>query len=178
MDTQRSSAPDEVPPWELSDEKLLAQCRFEAFVGPGPGGQKRHKTNAAVRYTHLPTRIHAVETSSRSQRENKIHALRALRHRLAMEIRREVDTLTFRPPEWFSEYPGLRINPKNPRYASVVAIVLDVMKATQWSVSGAAATLGMSTSALMRFLFDDPALWTKVNDVRVQLGMKPLIKRK
>src|SRR5688500_18937049 len=78
------------PPWELPDDKLLAESRFEAFVGPGPGGQKRHKTNAAVRYTHVPSGIHAVATDSRSQRENKIHALRALRHKLAMEMRREI----------------------------------------------------------------------------------------
>ena len=167
-----------IPPWELSDADLLKQCRFEAYVASGPGGQKRHKTNAAVRYTHLPTRITAVETSSRSQRENKIHALRTLRHKLAMEIRREVDPLMFRPPEWLAEYPALHINPKNPRYPSAVATVLDVLQASRWGVSAAAVTLGLSTGALTQFLFDDPPLWTKVNDVRRQLGMKPLERRK
>ncbi len=127
QDRPSGNEPDDVLPWELSDADLVAQCRFEAFVGSGPGGQKRHKTNAAVRYMHLPTRIHAIETSSRSQRENKIHALRTLRHKLAMEIRRDVDPLTFHPPAWLAAYPGLRINPKNPRYASVVAVVLDVL---------------------------------------------------
>jgi hypothetical protein len=177
MDTHSSLAPDAVPPWELSDADLVAQCRFEAFVASGPGGQKRHKTNAAVRYTHLPTRIHAVETSSRSQRENKIHALRALRHKLAMELRRDVDPLAFRPPEWFAEYPKLHINPKNPRYSSAVATVFDVLKAMRWDVSNAAVMLGQSTSALTRFLFDDPPLWTKVNQMRAELGMKPLVRR-
>jgi hypothetical protein len=167
--------PGATPPWELPDDQLLAECRFEAFVGPGPGGQKRHKTNAAVRYTHLPTRIHAVATDSRSQRENRIHALRELRHKLAMEIRREVDTLAFRPPEWFAEYPaGLHINSKNPRYPAAVAIVLDVLCAMRWSVGSAATMLGLSTSGLTRFLHDDPALWTRVNDTRRRLGMKPL----
>src|SRR5439155_7341370 len=116
-------------PWELPDDKLLAQCRFEAFVGSGPGGQKRHKTNAAVRYTHLPTKIHAVSTDSRSQRENRIHALRELRHKLAMAIRREIDLTDYHPPAWFAQYPGLHINPKNPLYPSAVAEVLDVLKA-------------------------------------------------
>lgn len=169
----------DTPPWELSDADLVAQCRFEAFVASGPGGQKRNKTNAAVRYTHLPTRIVAVETSSRSQRENKIYALRTLRHKLAMamELRRELDPLTFRPPAWLGEYPGLHINPKNPRYPAVVALVLDVLRAMQWSVSRTAVALGLSSSALTRFLYDDPALWTKVNDVRKQLGMKPLVRR-
>ena len=163
------------PPWELPDDKLLAECRFEAFVGPGPGGQKRHKTNAAVRYTHRPSGIHAVATDSRSQRENKIHALRELRHKLAMETRREIpDPLDYRPPAWWGEYPGLRINAKNPKYPSAVAEVLDVLHAVRWELAAAAVMLGVSTSALARFLKDDPHLWEKVNRTREELGMKKL----
>ena len=161
-------------PWELDDEKLLAQCRFEAFVGSGPGGQKRHKTNAAVRVTHLASGISATASDSRSQRENRIHAIRALRHKLAVEMRREIDPVTYRPPAWLEQYPGLHINPKNPKYPSAVAEVLDVLKAMHWSASRAAVMLGVTTSALIRFLHDDPALWGRVNEVRKQLGMKPL----
>src|SRR5262249_27662000 len=118
-------------PWELPDDKLLLQCRFEAFVASGPGGQKRHKTNAAVRYTHIPTGIHAVATDSRSQRENKIHALRELRHKLAMELRRPVaEAIDYQLPSWLArDYPNLRINPKNPLYPAALAEVLDVLAA-------------------------------------------------
>ncbi len=165
-------------PWELPDDMLVALCRFEAFVASGPGGQKRHKTNAAVRYTHRSTKISAIGQDSRSQRENKIHALRTLRHKLAMEIRRDIDPLAFRPPAWFSDYSALRMNPKNPLYPALVAAVLDVMHATHWSLSGAAATLGVTKSALIRFLFDDPPLWTKVNELRAELGMAALIRKK
>src|SRR2546429_419957 len=124
--------------WVLSDEKLLAQCRLESFVASGPGGQKRHKTNAAVRITHLPTKIHAVATDSRSHRENQIHALRELRHKLALELRSEIDPLTYRPPGFFAEYPGLRMNPKNPLYPETIAQVLDVLHAMQQDVPRAA----------------------------------------
>jgi ribosomal protein L30/L7E len=161
-------------PWELPDDKLLAQCRFEAFVGSGPGGQKRHKTNAAVRYTHVPTGISAIATDSRSQRENRIHALRHLRLKLAMQIRREIDAMNYQPPEWFKEYDGLHINPKNPKFPAAVAEVLDVLKAMQWSAGRAAVMLGLSTSALTRFLHDEPSLWGMVNQTRVSLGMNPL----
>src|SRR5436190_22368002 len=96
--------------WELPDEKLLRECRVDSYVASGPGGQKRHKTNAAVRITHEPTRVVATATDSRSHRENQIHALRNLRHKLAMELRREIAGLSdYRPPAWFGEYPGLRI---------------------------------------------------------------------
>ncbi len=153
-------APTPDAPWDLSDEKLLAQCRFEAFVGSGPGGQKRHKTNAAVRITHLPTGISAAATDSRSQRENRIHALRNLRHKLAMAAGRvEIDAINFQPPPWLSEYPGLHMSPKNPRYPDTIALVLDVLKAEQWSVPRAAVMLGVSTSALMRFLHEDRPVW-------------------
>ena len=161
-------------PWELDDAQLLKLCRFEAFVGSGPGGQKRHKTNAAVRITHLASGLSAIASESRSQRENRIHAIRRLRHKLAMELRREIDTFEYRAPEWFAQYPGLHINPKNPLYPAAVAEVLDVLKAMHWSVGRAAVLLGLTTSALTRFLHDDPAVWTKVNGARAELGMSPL----
>jgi len=161
-------------PWELSDEKLLAECRVESFVSSGPGGQKRHKTNAAVRITHLPTKISAVETESRSNRENKIHALRDLRHKLAMEIRRDVDLTSYERPGWLAPYEGLKINPKNPLYPSLIAEVFDLLKAGHWNIAPAAAALGVSSSALNKFLRADPHLWAKANHLRAELGLTPL----
>jgi hypothetical protein len=161
-------------PWELPDEKLLAECRFEAYRASGPGGQKKNKSSVAVRYTHLPSGIHASATDSRSQRENRIHALRGLRHRLALEIRHPIDPTVYRVPEWFADYPALHINPKNPLYPSAVAEVLDVIQGMQWSIGRAATMLGVTTSVLTRFLHDDPPLWARVNQARVELGMKPL----
>jgi hypothetical protein len=161
-------------PWGLPDEKLLSECRLDSYVASGPGGQKRHKTNAAVRITHLPTKIVATATDSRSHRENQIHALRNLRHKLAMEIRRDIDVVEYRAPAWLAQYEGLRMNPKNPLYPALIAEVLDVMHAMQWEVARAAVMLGVTTSALVRFLYDDEALWRKVNQVRGELGMSPL----
>lgn len=164
-----------VMPWDLSDEKLEAQCRFEAFVGSGPGGQKRHKTNAAVRITHVLMRVSAVAADSRSQRENKIHALRELRHKLAIELRREIaDAASYGPPAWLANYAALRINVKNPRYPAALAHVLDVMKSMQWNAARSAVMIGVSTSALLRFLHDDPAAWVAVNQERAATGLTPL----
>ena len=94
---------------------------------------------------------------------------------LAMEIRREIgDPVAYRPPGWWGEYPGLRINPKNFRYPSAVAEVLDVLTASHWEVARAAVLLGVSTSALVRFLREDPHVWERVNRMRTELGMKGL----
>lgn len=169
-----------MPPWSLPDEKLLKECRFEAFVGSGPGGQKRHKTNAAVRLTHLPTGIQAIASESRSQRENKIHALRRLRHKLALESpRNQIDLMEFRPPAWVEEYLklGLKMSEKNPLYPQTIVLVLDVLHASHWDPARAAINLGVSSSALVRFLAADAPLWTRVNHIRADLGMPSLTRR-
>src|SRR6266536_2805635 len=105
-----------VRPFSLPDDKLLAESRVDSYVASGPGGQHRNRKNTAVRITHLPTKITATATDSRSHRENQIHALRTLRHRMAMEIRREMDLTSFRPPKFFAQYDNLHMSPNNPLY--------------------------------------------------------------
>ncbi len=151
-------------PWLLSDEKLLADCRVESYVARGPGGQHRNRKNTAVRITHLPTKLHASATDSRSHRENQIHALRELRHKLALELRTEIDPLTYRPPAFFADYPALRMNPKNPLYPETIAQVLDVLKTVHQDIAKAAVLLDLSNSALTRFLHEDSALWLTSNN--------------
>src|SRR5437763_10676034 len=125
--------------YELSDEALSAQCRWEAFRARGPGGQHRDKTNTAVRVTHLPTGIRATGGEWRSQRENRIHALKRLRLKLALEIRRPIDRMTFSPPQWFiqsrhlpkgsppSRAPTLKITPRHHDFFRAVGLVIDVI---------------------------------------------------
>jgi hypothetical protein len=66
------------------------------------------------------------------------------------------------------------MNPKNPLYPEAVAQVLDVLAAKQWETPRAAAMLGISGGALMRFLHADAPLWEQVNRVRGELGMRAL----
>src|SRR5215470_4548095 len=88
---------------DLSDDALAAQCHWEAFRARGPGGQHRDKTNTAVRVTHVPTGITATGGEARSARENRIHALKRLRLKMASEIRVPIDRRNFLPPVWFVE---------------------------------------------------------------------------
>jgi protein subunit release factor B len=67
----------------LSDEALLAECEETFFVGGGPGGQHRNKTESAVRLLHRPTGILVTATERRSQLQNRGAALERLRARLA-----------------------------------------------------------------------------------------------
>jgi protein subunit release factor B len=62
---------------------LLAECEVSVFVGGGPGGQHRNKTESAVRLAHGPTGITVTATERRSQAQNRAVALQRLRERLA-----------------------------------------------------------------------------------------------
>mgnify|MGYP000168033568 CR=1 FL=1 len=72
-----------MPPLDDEDRKLLAECRMDFFVGPGPGGQHRNKTESAVRLVHLTTGITVTATERRSQHQNLAAAIERLRQRLA-----------------------------------------------------------------------------------------------
>jgi protein subunit release factor B len=56
-------------------ERLLAECDVVPFKSPGPGGQKKNKTESSVRVRHRPTGITRIATESRSQSRNRVLAL-------------------------------------------------------------------------------------------------------
>jgi protein subunit release factor B len=67
----------------LPDEALLAECEERFFVGGGPGGQHRNKTESGVRLSHRPTGVVVTATERRSQLQNRGAALERLRERLS-----------------------------------------------------------------------------------------------
>ena len=66
----------------LPEAALLAECRVDVFVGGGPGGQHRNKTESGVRLVHPPTGVAVTATERRSQLQNRSAALERLRARL------------------------------------------------------------------------------------------------
>ena len=83
--------PPEVPPERrararaalaLPDDALLAGCEETFFVGGGPGGQHRNKTESGVRLVHRETGVVVTATERRSQAQNRGAALERLRERL------------------------------------------------------------------------------------------------
>jgi protein subunit release factor B len=66
-----------------TDPRVLArQVVIETFKSSGPGGQRKNKTETAIRLTHIPTGITIVATEHRSQAQNRKLAFERLRERL------------------------------------------------------------------------------------------------
>ncbi len=72
----------------LPDAALLAECEEAFFIGGGPGGQHRNKTESGVRLVHPPTGVTVTATERRSQARNRTAAMERLRERLAALVRR------------------------------------------------------------------------------------------
>ncbi len=167
-----------MPGWRsflpMSDDELLATCEVDRFRASGPGGQKRNKTDSAVRLRHRPTGLEAMAFESRSQHENRARALRRLRVTLAVAAREPVDLTSYQPSSTLRERMQggrLAVAERNPVYPSVVAEVLDVLEATGWRLSEAAPALGLTTAALGRFLEGDPVVFRAANERRSALGL-------
>jgi protein subunit release factor B len=66
----------------MSKQKLFsvtaADCRFDAFIGSGDGGQKRQKTASAIRCTHEPSGAVGKATESRMQGQNRTKAFQRM----------------------------------------------------------------------------------------------------
>jgi hypothetical protein len=163
---------------ELGDDALRRDCRWEAFRGPGPGGQKRNKTSSAVRVTHEPSGLSALAGESRSQARNRAKALERLKHRLAVELRRPVDLDPFEGPAWLappaSGNGSRRLYRHGQNHLEALGLVLDVLAAAGGSVSEAAGHLGVSTANLVDFLQRDEEALSYVNRLRASLGLRAL----
>jgi len=162
----------------LDDRQLLAQCEVHTYRASGPGGQKRNKTDSAVRLHHTPTGLIVTATESRSQHENKARAVRRLREAIALRVRRPVERAAFRRPAWLEDLlgPERRLNPspRSPAYWHVVRLVMDVLEACAGGVAETAEWLGVSTGNLVHFLESDGKIWEQANRIRERHGCKPL----
>src|SRR5690606_36018765 len=60
-------------------------------------------TSNGVRLVHRATGLLVTATESRSLAENRLHALRRMRMKLATEARETIEPQHFEPPDWFPE---------------------------------------------------------------------------
>jgi len=173
--------PDAAPTWRdllaLDDGALLAQCEVDRFRVSGPGGQKRNKTDSAVRLRHRASGVEAQAFESRSQHENRARALRRLRRTVALTLRAPVTLDGYTPPPELAvalAHGRLELGARDARFPAAIAALFDLLEANGWRISDAAAELGLSTAALGRFLETDLAVLRAANERRQALGLRPL----
>jgi len=165
----------------LTDDALLAECRWDIYRGSGPGGQKRNKTSNTVRLTHLPTGTQVTAGESRSLSENKLYALRRLRLKLAADLREPVDLARFEPPDWFlsiRRQNHIEASHRHPLYAAAGGLVLDLLAASHGSPRAGAVNLAVSTSTIVKLLENEPVLGTAANRISAEAGLTPLPHRR
>jgi hypothetical protein len=160
----------------LNDMELLGHCEVDTYRASGPGGQKRNKTDSAVRLRLVDTELIVTATESRSQHENRARALRRMRQAIALDLRGPLDRENYRPSAVVRGClvggSRLEVGRRDRRYDLVVSEVLDVIAACEVRLAEAAALFGITTANLATFLRKDLKLLDCVNRMRRQQGMK------
>lgn len=159
-----------------SDDALIAQCEVDRYRASGPGGQHRNKTESAIRLRHKLTGISAIGEDSRSQSENKLHAVRRLRAALALQVREPVTGVSTRLASFVAAGTApLGAKTKlTGEYWAAVGELLDLLVANQLEIGTTAQQLGITTGALSKLLLHDEHVGRAVNDLRRAKGMRPL----
>ena len=70
------------PKYDTDLDTLKQQVIVETYRSSGPGGQRKNKTETAVRLKHLPSGITVIATEHRSQAQNRELAFERLIRRL------------------------------------------------------------------------------------------------
>lgn len=162
----------------LSDADLLRQCDVDTFRASGPGGQKRNKTDSAVRLRHRATGLVGQAVESRSQHENRARALRRLRERIALGLRRPVELDGYTPPDalrdLFPQGKRQATGRRDARYLVGIQALLDLFVAGGCALAETAQRIGVSTGVLSRFVLADERVRRTVNALRRERGLRPL----
>jgi hypothetical protein len=165
---------------DLQDEDgLLAECELDTLRASGPGGQKRNKTESAVRIRHKPSGIIVIASESRSQHDNRAVALKRMQKALALKLREPIATDSVPPAisAAIDKKGKLNLGQKDARYVPAIAVALDVLSAHKGRISDAAKQLGVTTANLSGFLTDDEDVYVEANVIRMQNGQGPLRRR-
>ena len=159
-----------------SDDALIAQCEVDRYRASGPGGQHRNKTESAVRLRHRLTGVSAIGEDSRSQAENKMHAVRRLRAAIALEVREPIGE----PSPRLTAFVAAGTAPLGAKtrltgeYWAAIAELLDLLVAGGMEIAASGQRLGITTGALSKLLLHDDSVARVVNDLRRAKGLRPL----
>lgn len=164
----------------VGDDALIAQCEVDRYRASGPGGQHRNKTESAVRLRHKLSGVSAIGEDSRSQSENKLHAVRRLRSAIALELREPVSLDPYVPSRRLAALVAGGTAPLGAKtrltgeYWAAIGELLDLLVSGGLEIAATAQRLGITTGALSKMLLHDDQVARAVNDLRRAKGMRPL----
>jgi len=155
-----------------SDDALLSLCRTDYYKATGKGGQKRNKTENAVRLTLSDLMV--TDASTRSRAKNLQQALRKMRLAIAMDI----DDAVHKRSQ-FHQFPQevvpyvsaglIRINPSNPVFPLFIASLIDVYVKYSGDWKKTATEFQVSVSQIQKFARKHGLLSTVFNQLDMQL---------
>lgn len=163
-----------------SDDALIAQSEVDRYRASGPGGQHRNKTESAVRLRHKLSGVTAIGEDSRSQAENKIHAVRRLRSAIALQVREPIALDGYVPSRRLAALFAGGTAPLGAKtrltgeYWASIAELLDLLVAGDLEIGTTAQRLGVTTGALSKMLLHDEHVARAINDLRRAKGMRAL----
>ncbi len=163
-----------------SDDALIAQSEVDRYRASGPGGQHRNKTESAVRLRHKPSGVTAIGEDSRSQAENKLHAVRRLRSAIALQLREPLALEAYLPSRRLAALLAGGTAPLGAKtrltgeYWAAIAELLDLLVAGDLEIAATAQRLGITTGALSKMLLHDDQVARTINDLRRARGMRAL----
>ena len=163
-----------------TDDALIAQCEVDRYRASGPGGQHRNKTESAVRLRHKSSGVSAIGEDSRSQSENKLHAVRRLRSAIALAVREPVQLDGYAPSRRLAALLAGGTAPLGAKtrltgeYWAAIAELLDLLVAGELEIGATAHRLGITTGALSKMLLHDDQVGRAVNDLRRGRNLRPL----
>ena len=129
-----------------------------------------------MRLRHKLTGVSAIGEDSRSQAENKVHAVRRLRAALALTVREPTTGISPRLAGFVAAgtAPLGSKTRQTGEFWAAVAELLDLLVANQLEIGTTAQQLGITTGALSKLLLHDEQVGRALNDLRRAKGMRPL----
>ena len=133
-----------------------------------------------MRLRHRVTGVSAIGEDSRSQSENKLHAVRRLRSAIALEVREPVRLESYAPSPRLAAMVAKGTAPLGAKtrltgeYWAAIAELIDLLVAGELEIGTTAQRLGITTGALSKLILHDEQVARVINDLRRAKGMRPL----